>query len=163
MAERLNILLVCTGNTCRSPMAQALTERVIAEKLGVGPDELAGAGVVVRSAGVAAGEGSPASPEAIAVLGEDGIDLSDHQSQAVSDRLIEEADVIYTMTGRHREVLVNRWPRADDKTLPLNPDGDIHDPIGGDEREYRETARLIRWYLQERLEALDALRALAAG
>jgi len=76
----LMIVLVCTGNTCRSPMAQALCKRQLATRLGCDDDELEEHGVVVTSAGIAASEGGHPSREAIEILRERGIDLSNHRS-----------------------------------------------------------------------------------
>ncbi|HPP54288.1 MAG TPA: protein tyrosine phosphatase, partial [Thermoguttaceae bacterium] len=79
------LLFVCTGNTCRSPMAEALARKMISDRLGCPPDQIEEAGVLVMSAGIAAVLGAPASPEAVEVIGAYGIDLKDRQTQPVSE------------------------------------------------------------------------------
>ncbi|MFM8222649.1 MAG: Sua5/YciO/YrdC/YwlC family protein, partial [Planctomycetaceae bacterium] len=96
-------LFVCTGNTCRSPMAEALFRRRLAERLGCREDELVDRGYVVASAGVAAGPGEPASEESVEQMRQRGIDLRHHESQPVSEHLVWQADRILTMTRGHRE------------------------------------------------------------
>lgn len=103
------VLFVCTGNTCRSPMA----ERLLRDK-----SRLAGMELEVRSAGVAATGGSPISPNARALLEQRGID-SAGRSQAVGKELIEWADVILTMTMNHKNILGQRYPDAVDKMYTL--------------------------------------------
>jgi len=97
----MKILIVCTGNTCRSPMAEALLKKS-------GQHE-------VRSAGVAAENGSPASRGAAVAMSKRGLDLSAHRAQAVSKDLVEWAELILTMTDRHREAVLERLPEAHGK------------------------------------------------
>ena len=150
------ILLVCTGNTCRSPMAEGLLKNRLARELNCTPENLLDRGVMVASAGVSAMPGSPASPEAVAVLQESGIDISQHASQPVSERLVRNADLIFTLTAGHRQALLSQWPEAEGRVHLLSPDRrDVSDPIGGTTEDYRRCARQIDALLTARLDALD--------
>ena len=152
----LLIVLVCTGNTCRSPMAEMILRKLMARRLGCKPDQLEDQGVVILSAGVAAMEGASASPEAVQVIGEMDMDLSQHVSQPINDRLIRDADCIWTMTHGHRTSLLARWPEAADRTSVLCPDGhDVSDPIGGPLHLYKQCAAQIEAALERRLDELD--------
>ena len=124
------IVFVCSGNTCRSPMAAALAMRVLAERLKTTPVGLAAKHVVVQSAGVHATRGMRATREAMDVMQGMGADLGGHWSQPATGDLLRRADVIYTMTDAHREEALAILPGAEKKIVRLDPDGDIEDPIG---------------------------------
>ncbi len=129
--SQYQVLIVCTGNTCRSPMAERLFRAKLAERLGCAPHELEAHGVSVKSAGIAAFPGGQASREAVDILAARGIDLADHCSQPLSDRLVRHADLILTMTAGHRQAVISQWPDASPRTFVLRPDQrDISDPIG---------------------------------
>ncbi|MDR6225502.1 low molecular weight protein arginine phosphatase [Desmospora profundinema] len=103
-------LFICTGNTCRSPMAEALLRKRAAER---------GLSLEVKSAGVSALPGGAASFPAVEVLKEKGIDHSDHRSQPVTAELLDWADVVLTMTRSHRQWLIHSHPIAVDKAYTL--------------------------------------------
>jgi tRNA threonylcarbamoyl adenosine modification protein (Sua5/YciO/YrdC/YwlC family) len=150
------MLLVCTGNTCRSPMGEMLLKKIVAEKLGCPIDDLEQRGVIVASAGVAAVPGCAASIEAVEVLQERGLDISKHESQPLTDKLVRHADMIFTMTGGHRQAILRRWPEASNRTYTLREDGnDINDPIGGPKELYRACADEVERALQQRLATLE--------
>lgn len=152
----LMVLFVCTGNTCRSPMAEALCRKLIAERLEVEPSALEDSGVIVMSAGVAAFAGGQASPEAIAVMEEKGISIAQHESQPLSDQLVRHADLILTMTQSHRQTVVQRWPDAACRTKLLRFDGqDVSDPIGGPHDVYRRCADQMGESLIKLVEQLE--------
>ena len=90
-------LFVCTGNTCRSPMAEALFRRLLSERQRCSDDELVDRGFVVSSAGVAAGAGQPASDESIEQMRLRGIDLRGHESQPLTAELLTQADRVFTI------------------------------------------------------------------
>ena len=149
------ILLVCTGNTCRSPMAEILCRQLLAERLGVEPAALEEHGWIVMSAGIAAMAGGRASPEAVEAMDEFPLDLSGHETQPLTEPLVRNADFIYTMTRSHREAIVAEWPGAAERTFQLSPEGsDVSDPIGGPLEQYRACAAEIRRHLEARLEQL---------
>ncbi len=130
------ILLVCTGNICRSPLAAALLERALRER--------AAAGMEVTSAGTGAWDGAPVSEGAYLVGLERGLDLSGHRARLLTRELVEEADLILTMARHHRArvdelggegrvfVLGEYAGREGD-------DAEVSDPFGGDLDVYRDT------------------------
>lgn len=149
---RWTMLVVCSGNTCRSPMAEGLAKRLLAEQRGIEVEDLENAGLRVVSAGTLAHPGAPAAAEAVEALQKFGADLSRHRSQPITPELIHEADVIYCMTGAHRQALLAMSPAAEGKTFLLDPGGDVEDPMGSDLTTYQRCAERIRRRLAQRLK-----------
>ncbi len=150
------ILFVCTGNTCRSPMAEVLMRQLAAEKLACKADDLEQRGVIITSAGLAAAPGCKPSNEAAVVMKEKGLSLSDHESQPLTEKLVRHADLILTLTEGHRQAIVRRWPECSNRTQTLRLDGaDVGDPIGGSIAIYRECAQQIENALKQRVASLD--------
>ncbi|MBN9118899.1 MAG: hypothetical protein J0I06_07030 [Planctomycetes bacterium] len=147
LAARI-VLFVCTGNTCRSPLAEALAKKVLADRLGCTPNELPGRGFWVLSAGVAAFGGTPASAESVAVAAELGTDLGAHASRPVNPQLLLAADDVIAMTRSHLHALAVRYPNTGPPARLLCGDEDLDDPIGADEGVYRECARTILRHLE---------------
>jgi protein-tyrosine phosphatase len=151
------IVFVCTGNTCRSPLAEALCKKMLAERLGCTIGELPRRGFIIRSAGTAAISGYGAAPEAMDAARDLGANLNSHVSQPVTPELIAQADYLIAMTQSHARALTEWYPvgstlvAEDPASLPrvLCPEsGDIADPIGCDYPVYQECARQILGYLE---------------
>jgi len=149
---RTTILFVCSGNTCRSPMAEALTRQILAKKLGIGEADLEKKGISVLSAGSFAMPGTKAAAPAIEALKPLGADLSRHRSRPLSVELIHQADVIYVMGKSHAQAVTALVPSAAEKVVMLDSDRDIDDPIGGDVGLYQALAGQLQSLIQQRLE-----------
>jgi protein-tyrosine-phosphatase len=153
----LRVLFVCTGNTCRSPLAAA----ALLDDLG--PDRER---VTVSSAGTAAGEGQPPTPEAIAVARADGVDIRAHRARRVTPAVVRESDLVIVMERGHvgsvqslgadpsRVHVLSEWPEPGEPTLPVS------DPFGASREAYEECWRRIRRHVRRLVPNVrEALRA----
>ncbi|MDF1508222.1 low molecular weight protein arginine phosphatase [Robertmurraya sp. DFI.2.37] len=126
------ILFVCTGNTCRSPMAEAILK---SKKI---PE------MEVKSAGVYAMDGAPASSHVQRILEEEGIEHV-HRSSMLTKGLVDWASYIFTMTESHKRSVLSMFPNSEGKVFTLKEfagekiNSDIHDPFGGSLETYRKT------------------------
>lgn len=153
-AAAVTILFVCTGNTCRSPMAEALCRKYFANKLNCGLDQIQDRGYTVASAGVAAFDGMPASSHALDVCREKQTPLASHRSTTLTESMIRQADLIFGMTAGHVQAVVDAVPQAGDRCFLLDPAGEISDPVGLDIDTYRACAEQIERCLSERINEL---------
>lgn len=147
---RTNILFVCSGNTCRSPMAAAVASRMLQQEYGVDEAGLDKLGIGVISAGSYAMPGLRATPQAVEAVAQLGGDLSNHRSRSLTPELIHAADVIYTMTRSHADAVRGMSPTAASRIVPLDPDGDVEDPIGGPLSLYRDVAGRFQTLIADR-------------
>jgi protein-tyrosine phosphatase len=154
--SNLFILFVCTGNTCRSPMAEAMCRKLLADRLGCRADELEERGVLVMSAGLSAYLGGRPAAEAVEVMQSIGADLTQHESQPLTAQLVRHADIIWTMTRSHRQAILAQWPGAASRCELLCLDmRDVPDPIGGPIELYQRCAEQIKAELEGRLKQLE--------
>lgn len=127
----MNILFVCTANTCRSPMASVIMEQLAIEN---------GLDIRIESCGLFTQGGEKASDEAIEAVKKYDLDLTFHISQPITQELVDKSDLIITMTNAQKMVLLDT---AGEKTRTVcelaDIEGEIHDPFGGDLEEYQET------------------------
>jgi len=146
----VRILFVCTGNTCRSPMAKLLCRKYLSEKFGCGIDDLGKMGYKVYSAGTMGVAGLCASPEVIRICGEKGINADVHRSGPVTCGMLEESDFVFAMTEAHRKIIIQMCPAAASKCILLGS-ADISDPIGSGIDGYGKCAEQIEKALKSRL------------
>jgi protein-tyrosine-phosphatase len=142
MPKPFHVLFVCTGNTCRSPMAQAILQHLVAER----DDFLA------SSAGIAASSQSSANPQTLNVLKKKNIQLDSFTSQPVTAELLENCTHVVTMTKQHLDYLESVFPQHSDKFyqfgefVDIEHNGrvsDIPDPIGMGSQAYEQVAQIF--------------------
>ena len=150
----VKILFVCTGNTCRSPMAAGMFRKYLAEKLGCKVDRFDEKGYKMLSAGTMGLAGLAATAEAAAACAARGIDIKTHSSAALSKELIEDCDLVFAMSQMHREAILAVSPEAAGKSMLLAEGVDIPDPIGQPQNTYNRCADVIEEAVKKRVSEL---------
>jgi protein arginine phosphatase len=149
-----SVLIVCTANICRSPMAAAILRQLVAKRQDANEWR-------IESAGTWANYGSPAATMSRFVMESMGMNISTHQSQPVRQNLIQQFDLILTMERNHKEALQVGFPEFANHIYMLSEiiglEQDIWDPIGGELADYRETAQELEHILSIGLERIDQL------
>ncbi|HHW09332.1 MAG TPA: low molecular weight protein arginine phosphatase [Firmicutes bacterium] len=154
MAERIErIIFICTGNTCRSPMAAALFARQAKE---------AGLDITVSSAGVGAFDGQPASSGARNAMKAYNINLETHKARRWRSSDSSSYDLYLTMTARHRQHILKEYPQLAGRVFTLkefvgesrNQNSDVQDPFGGDDEVYKASAAELDALIKKLVEKL---------
>jgi protein-tyrosine-phosphatase len=149
----LRVLLVCSGNTCRSPMAAALLHHLWG--LSSPPWRLQ-----VNSAGISTFAGSAASEHAVQAMNRRGLDIKPHRSQSISEPILRDSDLILTMTEQQKRSIRSVWPGVSDRLFSVGEyagiQGDIPDPYGGPAFTYEQTASVLERLLQAVVRRIQA-------
>jgi len=148
-------LFVCSGNTCRSPMAAAIANAEIATRLGIPFKALETVNVRAMSAGVSARVGAPLTDEAAEVLRSLSVPVQPHAARNLTPELAAQAELIFCMTKAHRKAVVEMLPQVEGKTYCLSDEVDVDDPIGKGMTAYVDCARQIQRLVQRRLSELN--------
>lgn len=148
--RRRQVLFVCTGNTCRSPLAAAVAQAWLDRQ---------GIAAVAVSAGIGAEDDAPASAGAREVAREAGLDLETHRAQLLTRPQVLAADLVLTMGSRHRDFIGVLAPEAGSRVHPLRDYAsgggdtrDIEDPFGGGRTVYRQTLRELQPLVERALQ-----------
>ena len=150
----VNILFVCTGNTCRSPMAEGFAKKLLAEKLKCDIDRLQQIGYRITSAGVIAMDGIDASAEAIRFCDSKDVDITEHKSRRLTSQMLKDADYIFAMSTEHKNDIIRIPSKAEQRCMLLNDGGDISDPIGQDFEAYKTCGTVIEKAVNKRINEL---------
>jgi protein-tyrosine-phosphatase len=148
-----SILVVCTGNICRSPIAEGLLRAELDRRFGDGAPR-------VSSAGTAGWDGAPATPEGVQAAAELGVDIADHQARRVSGEMMREADLIVCMAADHRDRLTLQLPELEGRTFTLKELVRLLDPqpeAQADASPWTMAPRIARAHAMRQVDRADHL------
>ncbi len=150
----LRIGFVCTGNTCRSPMAEGLARDLLAKRLEVPPERIGEFGFEFHSMGILGGSGARPSKHAVDVLAGQGIDITEHRSQPAVAQQVRALDHVFALTSSHLDSLRLLLPPGATRNCELlDPHGrGVPDPVEGPRSDYERAARAIREALEARID-----------
>ena len=157
MSDQKHVLFVCTGNTCRSPMAEGLLRKALA-----GRNDF-----TVGSAGVAASKGGSASPETLGILKKRGASLDGFKSRPVNESMLAQASHVFAMTEGHLAALESRFPQFSDKYFLVREFSgisdkrqgiDVPDPIGMGLPAYEEVAKVFDAAIPSIIAYVDSMK-----
>ncbi|MCC5829830.1 MAG: Sua5/YciO/YrdC/YwlC family protein [Phycisphaeraceae bacterium] len=149
---KINILFVCTGNTCRSPMSEIMARTLLSQRHQVRVQQLPELGIEIGSAGVYGQGCVPASLPAQEAVKRLGLDLSEHRSRGLTTEMIHQADLVFCMTRSHQDAILRQIPEASDKVHLLSSEAEIADPYGSDVESYATCLNQIKTALERRIE-----------
>ncbi|RKY05086.1 MAG: hypothetical protein DRP66_10925, partial [Planctomycetota bacterium] len=152
--SQIRILFLCTGNTCRSPMAEGFCRKIVSEKLNCSVDEVGQMSYKIASAGVMGVGSIGASPEAVEVCREKGVEIGGRRSRALDCDEAGNCDYIFALAEGHRRWLGEMCPEAAGRCVLLDNEGDIPDPIGEPLEVYRECAKRIEKAVGKRISEI---------
>lgn len=151
---KVRIVFLCTGNTCRSPMAEGITKKILSDKIGCRVDELEKFGYIVTSAGLAAMNGMRATEEAEIACRQFGISIAGHRSRIATESLVRQSDYIYVMTPAHLDALRIVEAGSDNVVEMLDIEKEITDPIGRGTETYLACAQQMERAIAKRIREL---------